>query len=119
MGVFGRKAKKDDKKAPVDGAAAATTADPVGEAQDVPREEQAAPPKAARLTLKELKAAGHIIGERQDGKFTHVVTKGGRKLTFPGDEAKAAALPPQDLDGVPRKEWPSSSDTTTILGKKK
>lgn len=46
-----------------------------------------------------LRANGYVMAEAvRDGK-TVIVTKGGVKLTFPGDEQRLATLTPEQLDG--------------------
>lgn len=48
----------------------------------------------------------HVLGHRLTEDGVVIITRGGRKLRWPGDEQKAAALEPQEKDGIPRKEWP-------------
>jgi len=44
----------------------------------------------------------HVAGHRIHDDGVTIVTHGGRTLTFPGDEAAAAALTESDKDGVVR-----------------
>lgn len=69
------------------------------------------------LTLDAMRHLGFVESERsfaaEDGTpRTVVVTKGMRKLTFPGDEAIAGALPLHELDG----SVPVSGARPTFLG---
>jgi hypothetical protein len=43
-----------------------------------------------------------------------IVTRGGRKLRWPGDEDRAASLTPEEKDGVPRRDFPPAN----LFGKK-
>jgi hypothetical protein len=58
-----------------------------------------AEPAAPRRTLAELLAGGYVLATREDGAFTHVLTHGGVKLKFPGDEEKAGGLTDLQLTG--------------------
>lgn len=68
--------------------------------------------------LQDLEERDCIAARRvEDGK-TIVVTKGGQKLTFPGDELRAGQLTDSELDGEARQAWPRAGDTgVSLLGK--
>lgn len=53
-----------------------------------------------------------------EGELT-IVTKGGRKLHFPGDEAKAAALTDSERDGISRTGFPPANVLAPRAGKGK
>ena len=51
----------------------------------------------------------HVLGHRLTEDGVVVITRGGRKLHWPGDEEKAAALTESDKDGIPRKDFPPAN----------
>jgi hypothetical protein len=67
-----------------------------------PTTSHVAPAPPETITLDELREAGYLLAEGKpvDGKTT-VITRGGRRLVFPGDEETAATLSHSDLTGEP------------------
>jgi hypothetical protein len=66
-------------------------------------------PEALQMAIVcfDLKRA-HVLDHRLTDDGVVLVTRGGRKLTWPGDEAKAAALTPQDK-GEPGRDFPPAN----------
>jgi hypothetical protein len=120
---------KKDKERPAPPASQSPAAAPVAPApapavseQPAPKAPPALAPPDAIVPGTELKAAAedlsdlprvlqgalrafnlkrrHLLGHRIDGDGVVIVTTGGRKLRFPGDEAKALALTEDEKDGV-------------------
>lgn len=67
--------------------------------------------------LRDLVEMDCILSSRTEGGKTYVVTKGGQKLVFPGDEIKAARLTDGQLTGVSSHPAPRVNEDTTLLGK--
>lgn len=57
-------------------------------------------PEPQRMPFSALVAGGYVLATRKDERFTYVLTHGGVKLKFPGDEEKAATLTKRQLTGV-------------------
>jgi hypothetical protein len=55
--------------------------------------------------LKRADVLDHRVTE--DGVV--IVTRGGRKLRWPGDEDRATSLTPEEKDGVPRRDFPPAN----------
>lgn len=51
----------------------------------------------------------HVLEHRLTDDGVVIVTRGGRKLRWPGDEARAANLTAEDKDGVPRRDFPPAN----------
>jgi len=51
----------------------------------------------------------HVLGHRLTEDGVVVITRGGRKLRWPGDEEKAAALTDTDKDGISRRDFPPAN----------
>jgi hypothetical protein len=92
--------------------------EPEAEDQEMPtwvitdEPEEPAAPVPERLTLEAMRSLGFVMSERKDGDVTVVVTKGGQKFRFPGDEEKAAACSIHNLDGTA----PPPAGAPTFLG---
>jgi len=72
-------------------------------------------PEALQMAIVafDLKRAD-VLDHRLTEDGVVIVTRGGRKLRWPGDEAKAAALTPEEKDGIPRRDFPPAN----LFGKK-
>lgn len=86
-----------------------TTAD--ADRQAAKAEAEAAAKKDPKQMKEALKAFGlkreEVLDFRAHEDTLVIVTRGGRKLTYPEDVAKAGLLSPEEKDGVARKPAPS------------
>jgi hypothetical protein len=78
-----------------------TGPEPGQEVKTQPEANEKPKAKPRSISLEEMRKKGYVLGERTEGDVVHVVTKGGQKLTFPGDEEKAGAMEKWELDGTP------------------
>jgi hypothetical protein len=79
---------------------------PAGEVKAATTTPPPAPVRADRI-VQAIKALGldrakHVLAAREYPDRVVIVTNGGQKLTYPGDEARAASLTDAQKDGIPQ-----------------